>query len=98
MFHVKRLQHEGRRMEIVKVLTSGFGENRWTKGPKGLAVLDAPVENIFHSRGARVCQNAAIAEGPGTELHPPLKPANDFASGKRSCRFDDERLAIKPPV
>ena len=35
-------------------------------------------------RGAGVAQNAAGTQGPGAELHPPLKPADDLAIGQQA--------------
>src|SRR5215472_5127261 len=74
-------RHEGRRVRLFKIFPGGLGQDRRRKGAKALAVLDAPVENLFHFGTAGVRYDAAIPERARAPLGSSLKPAEDLAVG-----------------
>jgi hypothetical protein len=74
-------RHERRGIRALEIFAHGFFENRRRKGPKRLAVLNAPVENLFHFGPSRIGKNASVAKRPWTPFDATLKPANHFAGG-----------------
>src|SRR5277367_6322898 len=55
------VQHERRRVVVLEILALAFLENRGGEGTKPLALLDARVQDVFHSLQARMSQDGAVA-------------------------------------
>ena len=63
-----------------------FGQDRAPKGRNDSRCLIRRLSYVAHLRAAGVCKQRAAAEGPGPELHAPLKPAHDLPVREQRCR------------
>src|SRR5690606_19648874 len=76
--HVDGEQHEAAVPVVGEPLALATGEDRRPERPPRLPRLDR-VEPGLEIVAARIGEDAAAAERPRTELHRPLKPADDLA-------------------
>ena len=66
---------------------------------EALTELQLPVDRLLHSRIPGVAEDAATAQGPRAELHPPLVPTDHLALRVRGGDLSAQRLvAVHAPV
>src|SRR6266849_4824386 len=89
------VQHERRRVVMLEIFMLEIGEDRRSKGPEPLAVLDTRVQSIFHIRQAGKSEDGAVAARARAPLHATLKPADDIAGSdllgdrlEQRCAFE----------
>ncbi len=68
-------------MRFLEKLAGSFFRNRGCEWTKRFAVLDAPVQDVFHFGAARVGQDAAIAQRARSPFRRALEPADNFSVG-----------------
>ena len=73
-------------MRLAEIFSHRLFDDRRRKGAKCLAVLDAPVQNVFHLRPSRIGEDAAISERARAPLGGTLIPADDFSGGNVARR------------
>src|SRR6202521_3731150 len=88
--HGIRERHERRGMRFREPLARGFREDGWRERAEDFAVLDSPVQNLFHLHTPRVSDDAPVAERSRTPFSPALKPSKDFAIGDDSGRATNQ--------
>ena len=72
--------HVGQRAGEFEPLGRPFGEHRRSERPESFALFHLVVEVLDHRRIARIGEDRSVAEGPRTELHPPLEPTHHRAA------------------
>jgi len=79
--HRSRQQHVGAFLPRLQreVLMGVFGQHDRGKRTEALMELHLPVDLFLHSGVPGVAEDAATAQRPRAELHPPLVPADHLA-------------------
>jgi len=86
-FNVKHQDHVRRGISPIEIEMGFVLRHRGGEGTEGFPEFDPGIENILHLRIARIGQNGSVAQGPGSGLHPSVKPSNDVASGEQLAAF-----------
>ena len=91
--HVLRHQHERRVARPFEYLVGAFFEHDRRERPERLPVLHPLVQDVLHLGGARIGQDAAVAERARAELGAALEPADHVAFGQYLRRVGADVVA-----
>src|SRR5690606_28526287 len=73
------LQHKGCFDFEIKKIILGLNYGRRGKGPIGLPELDLGIDFVLHGWKGRVGEYTAATQGPGTDFHSSLEPADNLS-------------------
>src|SRR5580704_12989295 len=66
-------------MSFLEKFAGSFFQNRGSKWPEYLTMLDPAIQNVFHFRPARVGKNASLPQRARAPFNASLKPAQYFS-------------------
>ncbi len=98
LFRAHRISkgHEGRRMGLLEKFARGFLQDRRSKRPEDFAMLDAPVQDVFHfRRGAdrRECCDCPARAAP---IRPRPETSRQFFRRRCARAVASQQSAVRP--